>query len=129
MTLLRAAVLRGAALAALTGPAGTATGAPAFADRMEAAPHLALESLEDGKCFILSPGGKLRVMRNTHPDRAVKFRLDRYFADKLQAGGAAGTIAPGDEPVKLGCTEVDGREQRWEIQRAEFTETPAPASP
>lgn len=105
-------------------------GAAAAPDRREAAEHLALESVEDGKCFILSPGGKLRVMRNTHPDRAVKYRLDRYFADKVQAGGPVGTIGPGSEPVKLGCTEVDGREQRWEIQRAEFTDLPAdPAAP
>lgn len=121
---------RPAVAAAVLAGCLVSAGATAAADRREAAPHLALESVEDGKCFILSPGGKLRVMRNTHPDRAVKYRLDRYFADKVQAGGPVGTIAPGAEPVKLGCTEVDGREQRWEIQRAEFTDLPAePAAP
>lgn len=86
----------------------------------EAARHLAFEQVGDGKCHILSEGGKLMVMHNKHPESAIKFRLTRYFADVRQWGRATGTAVPGEEPVKLGCTEVEGRVQRWEVERANF---------
>ena len=86
----------------------------------EAARYLAFEAVGDGKCHILSEGGKLMVMHNRHPESAIKFRLTRYFADVRQWGRATGVAVPGEEPVKLGCTEVDGRVQRWEIERANF---------
>jgi hypothetical protein len=86
----------------------------------EAVKFLAFEAIEDGKCHILSEGGKLMLMHNNHPDAAITFRLTRYFADVRQWGRATGTAIPGEEAVKLGCTEVDGRPQRWEIERANF---------
>ena len=89
----------------------------------EAAKYLAFEAIADGKCHILSEGGKLMLMHNSHPDAPIKFRLTRYFADVRQWGRATGIARPGDEAVKLGCTEVDGRPQRWEVERANFADT------
>jgi len=104
-------VLLGAAV-----PVGPARAAAAAA----AGDYLAFESVLDGRCHNLSQGGKLRLMRNTHERQPIRYRLIRYFADKRQAGRVTGEIAPGGDPVKLGCTRVDGREQRWEIGRARF---------
>ncbi len=83
--------------------------------------YLEFSSQLDGKCQILSDGGKLHLMRNTHPSQAIRYRLIRTFAGRPQAGRVTGTIA-GEAVVKLGCTRVDGREQRWQIERLEFTE-------
>ncbi len=84
--------------------------------------YLEFESVLDGKCQILSKGGKLRTVINNHPDKSIKYRFTRMFAGKRQASMAAGTIEPGEKPVKLGCTEVDGYEQTWEIKVVKFVE-------
>jgi len=101
--------------------AATAT---ASVDTSEQTPEdfLEFESVLDGKCQILSKGGKLRTVINNHPDKAIKYRFNRMFAGKRQASMAAGTIKPGKKPVKLGCTEVDGYEQTWEIKVVKFVE-------
>ncbi len=91
-----------------------------------AADALAFESVLDGRCQILSDGGKLRVVRNTDPARRVRYRLVRVFADTPQAGRVTGELGPGEGPVKLGCTRVDGREQRWEVLSAEFIDSETP---
>lgn len=91
----------------------------AAAPKDPAKPYLSLTPQNDGKCQILSEGGKLVVLRNTHPDRSIRFRLIRYFMDVPQSR-VVGAIAPGDEGQKLGCSRVDGREQFWKIERADF---------
>ena len=92
----------------------------------DAAGYLAFETVLDGRCQILSAGGKLRLVSNTHPDRAIRYRLVRVFAGKPQAGRVTGTLGPGEGPIKLGCTLVDGREQNWAIVTAAFTDSEAP---
>lgn len=109
----RCAALLAATL--LSVPAAT-TASPAAAD---AASFLELESVGDGRCQILSDGGKLRIMHNRHPAKRIAFRLQRTFAGKLQ-GLSTGEIEPGGSPVKLGCTRVDGRPQDWVVERARF---------
>lgn len=86
------------------------------------AAYLEFESRLDGRCQILSAGGKLRVLRNTHTARPIAYRLIRTFAGVRQTGRAMGVAAPDGEPVKLGCTRVDGRLQDWSVERAEFSE-------
>ena len=81
---------------------------------------LAFETQIDGKCHNLSEGGKLQVLRNSHPTQKLRFRLIRYFVDVRQRGRATGTAEPAGEGVALGCTRVGGRTQRWVIERAEF---------
>ncbi|MCC7411288.1 MAG: hypothetical protein IT495_06620 [Gammaproteobacteria bacterium] len=93
---------------------------PQAAGPATAAQYLELSSVADGKCQIMSAGGKLRLMRNTHPNRALAYRLVRMFADKPQAGLVVGRLEPGEPPIKLGCTRIDGREQRWDIVTAEL---------
>ena len=101
--------------------AATAT---ASADTTEQPPEdfLKFESVLDGKCQILSSGGKLRTVINNHPDKAIKYRFNRMFAGIRQASMAAGTLKPGGKPVKLGGTEVDGHKQTWEIKVVKFIE-------
>ena len=88
-----------------------------------AALYLEFESKTDGRCQILSAGGKLQVIRNTHAERAIAYRLVRIFVGVRQ-GLVAGTAPPGGEAIKLGCTKVDGRTQKWTIERASFTNEP-----
>jgi len=84
--------------------------------------YLEFYSVLDGKCQILSNCGKLRLVKNNHPDKAIKYRFNRIFAGKRQASMTIGVLEPGGKPVKLGCTKVDGREQTWEISVAKFVE-------
>ncbi|MFP6681466.1 MAG: hypothetical protein VCB07_04635 [Gammaproteobacteria bacterium] len=101
---------------------GLALGTPSVAGREPvetAESFLSFEAKIDGKCHNLSEGGNLQVMRNLHPVREIKFRLIRYFVDVRQHGRATGIAKPG-ETVKIGCTAVAGRPQRWVVERAEF---------
>lgn len=84
--------------------------------------YLEFSSEMDGKCQNLSQGGKLRIVKNTHPDKDIRYRFVRMFSGKPQAGLVIGTIEHGSKPVKLGCTLVDGRDQNWEIKIAKFTD-------
>ena len=81
---------------------------------------LSFEMKSDGRCHNLSEGGKLAVLHNSHPTKNINFRLTRYFVDVRQSGRATGIAAPAAEPVKIGCTMVGGRPQRWVVDRAEF---------
>jgi hypothetical protein len=85
----------------------------------EAAGFLTFESVLDGKCHILSEGGKLVLLRNTHQTRAIAYRLERRFVG-LPQGLIDGTIKPGTEPQRLGCDTVGGRPQDWRVERAKF---------
>ncbi|MEQ8659206.1 MAG: hypothetical protein RLW62_00165 [Gammaproteobacteria bacterium] len=89
----------------------------------DAASFLTFESVNDGRCLNLSEGGKLRILRNTHASRDIAYRLTRMFAGNHPQGLSKGRAPAGGEPVKLGCTRVDGREQDWIVERAHF-ETP-----
>jgi hypothetical protein len=99
--------------------AGLVTHANATDAGSGAASYLEFESVLDGHCQNLSPGGKLRIVHNVHPDSAIDFRLFRIFVGKRQ-GRSTGIAQPRGTPVKLGCTRVDGREQDWIVERARF---------
>jgi hypothetical protein len=114
---LAGTVLSACAAAPSAPPTGPAPATTAAADA------LAFEAVLDGRCQILSAGGKLQVVTNTDPTRRVRYRLVRVFADTPQAGRVIGELGPGEGPVKLGCTRVDGREQRWDVLSAEFIDT------
>lgn len=81
----------------------------------EPAAVLEFEAQPDGKCQILSDGGRLVSMVNRRTDRAVKYRLVRYFADHPQ-NRVVGVI-PAAGVQALGCDTVDGRAQRWVVER------------
>ena len=83
--------------------------------------YLLFESTIDGRCHNLSEGGKLQILRNMHPTKKISFRLIRYFVEVRQRGRATGVAEPAGNPVKIGCTRVGGRSQRWVVERAEFT--------
>lgn len=102
-------------LALLAGPAQCAT------ESDPAASFLEFSAESDGRCQILSEGGQLRILRNRHSERAIDYRLMRVFANGRPQNRVVGTAPPGGEPVKLGCTRVDGRPQDWLLERATFT--------
>lgn len=85
---------------------------------------LSIEARADGKCQNLSEGGKLVVLRSASP-RPISYRLTRYFADVPQSP-TVGTLAADAPEQPLGCNRVDGRVQRWVIERARFEERKAP---
>lgn len=103
----------------LAGRAGLALGEEV--SPRPASAFLEFEPVLDGKCHILSEGGKLVLLRNTHPTRAIAYRLERRFV-KLPQGLMDGTIGPRAEPQKLGCDTVGGRPQTWQVKRAEFAQ-------
>jgi hypothetical protein len=82
---------------------------------------LAFEEVPDGRCQILSEGGKLVVLKNLHPGQGVRFRLIRRFMGVPQ-GRLDGTIEADSPPPKLGCSRVDGRVQSWTVERASLIE-------
>ena len=86
-----------------------------IANAGEPAAVLEFEAQPDGNCQILSDGGKLVSMVNRRTDRAVKYRLVRYFADHPQ-NRVVGVIAAAGVQA-LGCDTVDGRAQRWVVER------------
>lgn len=106
-------------LAGLSG-ATTAHAAPAAIDPA-AEGFLEFQSEADGRCQILSEGGRLRVLYNRHASRAIDYRLVRVFGDGHRQGRVVGTAPAGGTPVPLGCTRVDGRPQDWQLERATFT--------
>ena len=87
----------------------------------DASALLVFEEVSDGKCQILSAGGKLVVLRNVHPERTIRYRLVRVFRD-IPQGRVDGEIAAGGPPQKLGCSRVDQRVQTWRIERATLEE-------
>ncbi len=93
----------------------------------EAEAEDAMEYLEiykefDGKCQGLRRGD-IRMLRNTHPDKKIQFRMVRLLGGHRQASLIQDIIAPGeDNAQRLGCETLDDREQVWNIVRAEYIE-------
>lgn len=84
-----------------------------------AANYLKFETVPDGRCQILSEGGKLTLLRNTHPSKTIHYRLVRLFVARPQ-GLMDGSVNPAEDVQKLGCDKVGGRAQTWQIKRAHF---------
>lgn len=74
-----------------------------------------------GKCMGLRRGD-MRMIRNTHPDKAIQFRMVRLLGGQRQASIIRDTIEPGAEGQKLGCELLDDREQTYEIVQARFAD-------
>ncbi|MDH3637018.1 MAG: hypothetical protein OES09_00955 [Gammaproteobacteria bacterium] len=64
--------------------------------------------------------GKMVLVRNTHPARAIKLYLYRFFADKRQPGRAVHTLTPNGKAIAVGCTVVHGLAQKWQVAKAVF---------
>lgn len=109
-------------LSCLSTPCEEASAASTTVSKEDPNQYIEFISQPDGRCQILSKGGQLRVVKNNHTDKSIKYRFNRMFAGKRQAGLTIGILEPGANPVKLGCTEVDGREQNWEIKIVNFVE-------
>lgn len=97
----------------------TATASESSAD---AANFVRFELIPDGRCQILSAGGKLRVLYNLHHSQAIEYRLIRTFAGSHPQGRVVGVAPAESAAIKLGCSEVGGRPQDWVLERAKFTD-------
>jgi len=76
----------------------------------------------DGKCYMLSAGGRLQSIKNNHLSKTIRYRLVRYFAGRLQPSLAAGTVGPAGQTKPLGCDRVDGRDQTWRLESARYVD-------
>ncbi|MGH8615963.1 MAG: hypothetical protein ACREYF_29115 [Gammaproteobacteria bacterium] len=74
----------------------------------------------DGKCTILSAGGRLQSIKNNHLSKTIRYRLVRYIAGKPQPSFTTGTIGPVGQMSALGCDRVDGQGQSWRIESARY---------
>lgn len=82
--------------------------------------YLELQAKLDNRCMLRDPRGKLIVLVNKHPSKAIHYRLVRIFAGHIQPGMGIGVIAPGGASIPLGCSMIEGHKQRWELRRAHF---------
>ena len=112
--------LRAAMMVLCLAPASLWSASDDGVETQPAASYLTFQSEADGRCQILSTGGQLRLLINSHATRAIDYRLVRVFGDGHRQGLVGGTAAPGGERVPLGCTQVDGRPQDWLLERARF---------
>lgn len=85
----------------------------------DAGSHLEFFTQFDGRCQGLRRGD-IRMLRNTHPSRAIRYRMVRFVSGVRQGGPIAGRIDPGGEGERLGCSIIDGREQVWTIIKADY---------
>lgn len=76
----------------------------------------------DGKCAILSQGGKLQSVKNNHASKLIRYRLVRYFAGKPQPSFTVGVVGPGGQTHALGCDRIDGQSQTWRLQSARYVD-------
>lgn len=76
----------------------------------------------DGKCYILSAGGRLQSIKNNHLSKTIRYRLVRYFAGKPQPSLVAGTVGPAGQTKPLGCDRVDGQDQTWRLESARYVD-------
>lgn len=103
-------------------PVGQSTPAAGNGSPEEAVGYLEFYSELDGRCQIRSDGGKLRVLKNNHRSKAIKFRIARYFSGKRQPSLLVGVIDSGGEIKPLGCTLIDHHEQTWQLESADYVE-------
>lgn len=94
-------------------------GAPVFGDDNATG---YIEFTFDFHAQCVSRNGKMHQVVNKHPDRSIKAYLYRYLSDVRQPGRTAHTLPPQAEPTDLGCSLVDGREQRWDLVKAKFAQ-------
>ncbi|MGH8602619.1 MAG: hypothetical protein ACREXR_07530 [Gammaproteobacteria bacterium] len=98
-------------------PAGDA--APVSGDPRS---YLEFIANSDGKCTILSTGGRLQSIKNNHLSKTIRYRLVRYIAGKPQPSFTSGTVGPVGQMSALGCDRVDGQDQSWRIESARYVD-------
>jgi hypothetical protein len=64
--------------------------------------------------------GHLIMIRSTHPTRRIKVTLERQFMGKPTGDRSRSELAPGGEPDRLGCSQLQVGTQEWKITRVEF---------
>jgi len=85
---------------------------------------LELQAKLDNRCMLRDPRGKLIVLVNKHPSKAIRYRVVRIFAGHIQPGMGIGVIAAGGASIPLGCSMIDQRKQQWKLRSAQFAATP-----
>lgn len=89
----------------------------------DAAGHLEMYRKTANSCLKLNRG-KMVMLRNTHPDRGISYRMARMVGKVRQGGLTVGTVRPtgadGENDDALGCEDIDGLKQSWQMLRAKY---------
>lgn len=67
-------------------------------------------------------GGRLILVRSTHPSRTLKVWLDRYHMGSGTGDRSRSELRPGGEPEPLGCSRSTDGPQEWRLVRASFVD-------
>ncbi|MGV0006182.1 MAG: hypothetical protein ACNYPG_06120 [Candidatus Porifericomitaceae bacterium WSBS_2022_MAG_OTU9] len=86
----------------------------------DAGDHLEMYRKNENVCLQLNRG-KMIMLRSTHPQRNIDYRMARHLATVRQGGFTVGSIGPGATEA-LGCERVDGLWQEWKLLRAIFSD-------
>lgn len=95
--------------------------APAAAPAQED-PAAFVEFVKDFDANCVRWEGYMVMIRSTHPARRIKVTLERQFMGKPTGDRSRSELAPGGEPDKLGCSQLQVGTQEWKITRAEFVD-------
>ena len=92
----------------------------------DAAAYLEMYRQPDNSCQKLNRG-KAITLRNSHAERDIEYRLTRTLNGVRQGSFSDGVIAPSVDSTednsndhKLGCENIEGLEQAWQVIRARF---------
>jgi hypothetical protein len=75
---------------------------------------------QDIAALCVSRNGVQILVRSTHPKRSVRVWLDRIHMGVGTGDRSRSDLAPGAEPVPLGCSRSLSGPQEWRLVRAEF---------
>ena len=72
----------------------------------------------DAKC--VNRGGVMIYISNSHPKKALKVTLERWFMDYRTGDRGRSILAPSSKPEALGCSKVSNGKQEWKIKKIEW---------
>lgn len=79
-----------------------------------------VEFVTDNDANCVRWEGQMILVHSTHPDRAIKVWMERYFMGKPTGDRSRSELAPHGEPEKLGCSRLTYGTQEWRVVKAEF---------
>jgi hypothetical protein len=84
------------------------------------APIEAVEWVRISAADCESKGGQLVAVRNRDSSKALKVVLERWYMGVKTGDRGQHQLAPGAAATELGCSQVEGAEQRWELIDARY---------
>ena len=109
------AQMRGAAAGLVLAAALLPAPVPAQED-----PAAFVEFVKDFDANCVRWEGYLIMVRSTHPSRRIKVTLERQFMGRPTGDRSRSELAPGGEPDRLGCSQLQVGTQEWKVTKVEF---------